>query len=290
VVVTTGQRIEIRGLVSELAQIKVTSGEESAGVAAFLQAMSALAARAGGAAPCPAPPDTAIVKQLTQVTGNEQLTALLAAKDNVKAAWKDWAGREKAIAQRLPRWERTRQLVRHARHLPIGFELASQLDAVEAQRSLLDDPDPVLPMVKDLEEALRVELKKEKSAFDEARKNGMAELSGDATFGQLPEARRQAIVAECGLSAVDMPKVDTDESLVRVLDEASLPQWADRTAGLESRFERARKIAAAELEPATVTVHAPKAMLKTKDDVDDYVEKLRQDMLVQIEAGHPVVI
>jgi hypothetical protein len=289
-IVTAAQRIEIRGIISELAGIPAKSGEESAGVAQFLQQLNAVAGKAGGAAPCPPSPETALVARLTQVTGNEQLLDFLSAKDEVKSSWADWTRRVKEIAQRSPRWDRAQRLLAHARSLPIAAQLAPQLDAVRANRALLDDPDPVLPMVKDLEDALRNALSAEKTRFDQARESGMAELTADETFKKLPEGRRKEIVVECGLSAYDMPKVDTEDSLLKELDEASLSQWSDRAAGLESRFERARQIAAKELEPAKVTVKPPKAMLKTAPEVDAYVEKLREEIMKQIEAGHPVVI
>lgn len=290
IVVTATQRIQIRGLISQLAEIKVASGEESAGVARFLQHMLELAGRAGGAAPLPPAPDTAFIKELQQRTGNEQLLAFLDAKDPTESAAGEWTHREKQIAQRQPRWERASRLVLHAGSLSLGDSVASQLRAIAENRALLEQPDPVLPLVKDLEEALRAALSEEKSTFDKARETGMAELTADETFRQLAETRRQAIVAECGLTAFDMPKVDTDDSLLKVLDQTSLAQWSDRTAGLESRFERARQIAAAELEPTKVTVRPPKAMLKTKPEVEDYVETLRDEIMKQIEAGHPVVI
>jgi hypothetical protein len=290
VVVTAKQRIEIRGLISELGGMKVNSGDEGQGVAAFLQHMVELAARAGGSAPAPQAPDPRSIRELQQVSGNDQLIAFLEAKEEVGGACKEWGAREKAIAQRLPRWEKAQRLIAHARQLPIAVELAPRLDAVKADRLLLDEPDPVLPIVKDLEEALRAALVTEKAAFDAVREKGMAELSGDEMFRQLPDERRRAIVAECGLSALDMPKVDTEDSLLKELDATSLSQWADRTAGLESRFERARQVAAAELEPKKVTLKPPKALLKTKPEADAYIESLREEILKQIEAGHPVVI
>jgi len=289
-IVTAAQRVEIRGIISRLAEIKVASGEESAGVAGCLQHMVELAGRAGGTAPLPPAPDAGFVKALQQQTGNEQLLAFLAAKPELESAGKDWSRLEKWIAERQPRWQRAQRLQVHAASLAIGAELAPQLEAIEQNRALLDDPDPVVPLVKDLEEALRAALKSEVAAFEKARETGRAELSADESFHALPEERSKSIVAECGLGAVDMPKVDTDDSLLKVLDQTPLPHWADRVDGLQARFERARQVAAAELQPEVVAIKPPKATLKTKPDVDAYVEGLRDEIMKQIDAGHPVVI
>ena len=95
---------------------------------------------------------------------------------------------------------------------------------------------------------------------------------------------------ECGLAARDMPKVDTEDALLKVLDDTSLAQWSERTAALQAWFERARQIAAKELEPETVAIRPPKGTLKSRSDVDAYVETLREVIMKEIDAGHPVVI
>lgn len=290
VVVTVAQRIEIRSTISKLAEIKVTSGDESAGVARLLQHMLEMAARSGGAAPLPPTPDVSFIKELQQQTGNDQLLAFLAAKSALESACTDWGRREQWIAQRKPRWDRVQRLKVHAGYLPVGQGLAPQLEAIQQNRALLDDPDPVVPLVQDMEEALRTALKSAVASIQKARETGIADLSADESFRGLPEERSRAIVAECGLGAADMPKVDTDESLLGALDQNPLAHWADRTAGLQSRFERARQIAAAELEPEVVAIKPPKATLKSKPEVDAYVEGFRTDIMKHIDAGHPVVI
>jgi hypothetical protein len=290
ILVTAGQRVEIRGTIGKLTDIKVASGDESAGVARFLQHMVELAGRAGGAAPLPPTPDKIFLKSLQQQTGNEQLLAFLAVKTELESVCADWNRREQLIAQRQPRWDRVRRLQVHGASLPIGQQVAPQLDAIEQNRALLDDPDPVVPLVQGLEEALRAALKSEAVAFQNARESGITELSADESFRALPEEQGKAIVTKCELGATDMPKIETDESLLRVLDQTPLSHWADRTASLQSRFERARQIAAAELEPKIVSIKAPKATLKSKSDADAYVESLRAEIMKQIDAGHPVVI
>ena len=218
------------------------------------------------------------------------MLAFLAAKPELESACNDWSRLEKWTGERQPRWQRVQRLRVHAASLAIGQELTPQLEAIEQNRALLDDPDPVVPLVKDLEEALRAALKSEVAAFEKAREIGRAELTADESFRALPEERSRSIVAECGLGEVDMPKVDTDDSLLRVLDQTPLAHWADRVDGLQARFERARQIAAAELQPEVVAIKPPKATLKSKPEVDTYVDELRAEIMKQIDAGHPVVI
>lgn len=289
-IVTRKQRIDIRSLIKKLSDIKVESDDESAGLAGFLQHMLELAEGAGGLPPLPPTPDLAMVKELQQQTGNRQLLAFLEAKESFESACNDWARRKKWATERKPRWERAQRLKAHAATLEKGQELGSQLKAVEDNRALLDDPDPVAPISSDLETALREAVTAKVTAFEKAREAGIAELMADESFVSLPEARSKEIVARCGLTPADMLKVDTDELLLRLLDQCSLTGWDDRIAGLQSRFERARQIAAAEVEPDVKQVRASKATLKTAEDVEAYLDELRKEIMKQIDAGHSVII
>jgi hypothetical protein len=161
---------------------------------------------------------------------------------------------------------------------------------VKDNRALLDDPDPVAPLTHDLEDALRAALSAKVEAFRQAREAGIAELNTDEDFSALSDERCRQIVEQCGLRPVDMPKVDTDEALLQVLDQYPLARWDDRIAGLRERFERARQMAAAELEPEVRRVTPPKATLKSAADVDAYIDELRGEIMEQIDAGHSVII
>jgi len=289
-IVTVKQRIEIRSLIKRLADIKVETGDESAGLARFLQHMLELADAAGGAPPLPAQPDTSLVKDLQQQAGNKQLLSFLEVKEAIEFACNDWSRRKRWAGERSPRWERGRRLLKHAASLDIGERVGVQLQAVQDNRALLDDPDPVVPLANDLEDALRAALGAKVEAFRQAREAGIAELNTDESFSALSDERCRQIVEQCGLRPVDMPKVDTDEALLQVLDQYPLARWDDRIAGLRERFEQARQMAAAELEPEVRQVTPPKATLKSAADVDAYVDGLRREIMEQIEAGHSVII
>ncbi|MBT3270924.1 BREX system P-loop protein BrxC, partial [Candidatus Poribacteria bacterium] len=73
---STQDRIDLRGLYQS-AGVKVKAGEEQAGALAFLSALRELALSAGGEAPMPARPDSAILDELSGLTGSEQLAAIL---------------------------------------------------------------------------------------------------------------------------------------------------------------------------------------------------------------------
>ena len=287
-VLTATQRIEIKGVISR-AGLQVASGGEAAGVGSLLQKTLDTAAQAGGAAPLPANPDTSQVKGLLQLSGNEQLLKFWEVRDELAAAFKDWSAAEKAAQLRLPRWEKLKRLVEHGASLFAVAEVRQQMDAIVEHRSLLEEPDPVLPLQQSVEAALRAALSERVEGFKSARNAGIEALNIDKSFKALAPERQKQLVEECGLRAVDMPNTSTDENLLRTLDQAPLSYWADKIDGLEARFARAREIAAKEAFKA-VKVTPPPRTLKDRDEAEAYVGDLRAEIMKHIDAGKPVVI
>lgn len=288
VVLTASQRIEIRSVVSN-AGVQVAPGGEAAGVVALLQKMLDTAARGGGAAPLPPSPDTSRVKELQQLSGNEQLQAFWEARDEVAGMHKAWSAAEQASQQRLPRWDRLGRLLEHAASLPVAEQVGHQAEAIRKQRELLKDQDPATPLLNELESVLRAELNEHVEAFKAARQAGIDLLDTDESFRALTPERQKMLVEECGLRAVDMPDTSTDENLLRALDKTPLSYWADRIDGLEARFSKARKLSAGEVFKA-VKVTPPPATLKDKSAADAYLVDLRAQIMQHIDAGQPVVI
>ena len=79
-------------------------------------------------------------------------------RDELSRQFKEWSAAREKIAQRQPGWERLRRLLRHTGSLPIAAAAADQARAIEQQRLLLTDPDPVQPLHDQLASALRAAL------------------------------------------------------------------------------------------------------------------------------------
>jgi len=288
VVLTAAERIAIRGVVAK-AGIEVKSGEEAKGVARFLQMMLETARRAGGEPPLPARPDTARITELQGLSGNEQLLAFWEAREELAALARQWRAAEQQVEQRLPRWQRLERLLQQAAALPLAQDVAQQAEAIREQRALLQDPDPVVPLIQELEAALRGALEESVRAFQSERDKVIAALSEDEAYRALPDERRKSLVEECGLRAVDMPDTSSDENLLRALERTPLDYWRNMVDGLGARLARAREIAGQEAY-AAVKVTPPPAVLKDETAVDAYLAALRKQIMEHVDSGKPVVI
>ena len=163
------QRVELRGLFGKLG-VHTKSGEEELRAPQFLAALQGLAARAGGKAPLPQVPDTRFVEDLSHLTGNEQLAAILAAKGEIDTALKgmDGVGGPGRRTPESPGTWRWRFADTRRGELEIAEEARAQLDAVMEQRALLADTDHVAPCLTKLVGALRGELAERHRELEEA--------------------------------------------------------------------------------------------------------------------------
>ena len=81
-------------------------------------------------APLPPSPDTSQVKELQQLTGNEQSLAFWEPERSSRRCTRLSDAAEKAIAQRVPRWEKLGRLLKHAAPLPLAAEVEPQVEAI----------------------------------------------------------------------------------------------------------------------------------------------------------------
>ena len=139
VIVSAAQRIEVRKIASAMG-LPAKSGEEAEAVPVILERLQSGAQAAGGEAPLPAQPDTAIVRELRELAGNRQIVGVADKSNTIIDHHRDWSAAGEAAQERLPEWRRLERLLHHARTLPVATESNPQMEAIRSQRSLLTDP------------------------------------------------------------------------------------------------------------------------------------------------------
>jgi len=288
--VTAPQRIQIRKLLQD-AGIPCTAGEELQAIPRFLQHLEELADAAGGKAPCPERPDTSDLKELSGISGNEQLLAVHTQRESLAECVTEWIKTREAIAERLPRWRELEALLEEAADLPETTQIQEQADAVIEGRMLLEDPDPVPPLRDKLTQLLRDALVKAQREYRDAHDAGMHLLEKDENWTQLSEEQCHDHLAEEKLTVVPEISTGTTQEVLTTLRGMPLGTWADRCAALPGRFDRVRLRAAELMEPQAVYVKIPGRTLKDADDVKAWLSELEKLLLDKLEEGEgPVVI
>ena len=304
---TTSQRIALRGLFARLG-ITAKSGEEESRAPEFLAALEALAGRAGGPAPLPAPPDTAAMDDLKRLAGPEQLAEIHARKDDLKQRIEDWTTLAERAEARTPQWERAIAFRRHAEGLPVAAVVGADIDAVMEQRSLLADTDPVRPIVAPLAAALREALAARHAELTEVLAAARATLTGDATWARLDAAAQAEIGRRLGLDAPPPLAVATDDDLLRTLDARSLAAWRSEIDAVEARTGRALQEAAERIDagappggeeapdgtsppdpPRTSTVDVRRGTLVDEAAVREWLREQEGKLMEAVRTG-PVIV
>ena len=282
------QRIQIRKLFLK-AGIQTKSNEELASTPQFIQKMQQLAEKAGGDAPKPLPPDISLLEDIRLAVGNEQLLAIYNRYDELEKAFDDWSRLSTQIEKRWPSWLNLLNLLEHADGVKAALEARQQARVIEDQRFLLNEPDPVLPLVKSLGDALRTELVARYQRYKTELNSYKQRLETDMLWQQLPQDRRDEILREYEIVPPNELSVRTLEELLYTLDRYPIHVWNDRIYALPSRFTMALDIAARELEPSSQTVDLPHRTIKTNEEMEKWLQDVRERIRSALTKGTVVI-
>ncbi|MEW6662457.1 MAG: BREX system P-loop protein BrxC [Bacillota bacterium] len=284
----TADKIAMRGLYQK-AGVQVKPGEEELKANQFLDTLLELAQAAGGDPPLPARPDTAKVGDLKRLTGTEQLGAILQVKTEMEKWIDEWTSLKQRAEKRLPGWKVLERLLAHAETLPVAVEVKTEVEAIRAGRSLLEDTDHVAPIRAKVAAALRIAVTNHTNAMRKAWDEGMQTLQADASWAALDDAARNQILDQVGLRAPVEPSIKNDDDLLRELDRQSLVSRADAVAAVPERAARALAEGARKLKPLAQRISLRPATLETEDEVKAWLVEHERKLLDAVRHG-PVVI
>lgn len=169
-------------------------------VAGCLGVLLSVAAAAGGVPPLPASPDTTEIIQLESKIGAERDAAVANSVDDLITSLQAWKAQTAKAASRLAEWDEVSRLVQHARTLPSHSQFRAVLDAIAEQRSLLDDPNPLMDVSAAVKADLRAAAQLAHQQAVEAQAQELELLKAAPFWDQLPEGDRDSFLAQHGLN------------------------------------------------------------------------------------------
>ena len=286
---SVSQRLAVKGLLTA-AGVAYQAGQEGAQISALLQRLKDLAGRAGGPPPLPEGPDTDHLDALLVLGGNQRFRAVADDHDRLSADFNAWRAAERERAKRETEWAELERLARHADSLAVATEIEPAITAIQTGRQLLDEPDPIAPLLKQVATALRREVLQCADSLASAQRAAVEKLLAWPEWTQLAAGDRQTILRDAKLGPLPPPEVASDASLLATLDHTSLSAWQDRIGLVAHQRDQARQRAAKQLEPGSVSVVAPSATIKTGEDLDRYVNELRSRVQPHLADGKTVII
>lgn len=291
VTITTLQRLEIRKLFQKLFQkigYHASSSDELTSAPQFIEKMLELAKCAGGEPPKPAPVDISFLEEIRLTPGNEQLLAIYKRRDELDKAIDDWKTLAESIEKRLPPWLDLQDVLKQAgEDIKAAQEASQQAKAIEQQRLLLREPDPIQPLLKSLEDALRIALNELDEKYKQQHEAGMQRLRADSNWQQLEPEQKNHLLAEQKLSDVSRPRINVKsfKDIVESLQQTSLSMFNEKLAAMNGRFDTVLEQATELMEPKVQFIYLPRPFLKTETDIENWLQETRQLLKSALNKG-----
>ena len=282
--ITSIQLIKIRKLFDAVG-VPCQPKEELNRMPALLAKLREQASKAGGPAPAPEAPKLTVIEAIEAQSGNAQLLELFTRHDEVLAISQGWTKTAAEIAKRMPAWHKLGDLLRHAKALGPYAKLKAEADAIEAQRSLLADPDPVRPLLDETVDLLRQALKAKLDTFQQGFAQQQALLQQDADWNKLVNTQRDELTVKHHLTPPPSVATGTPEQLQDALDDCDLDHWVSKTQALPSRFEAARHAAVQLLKPNVVHVAIPKRTLNDEAELQSWLSEVEALIRTKLKSG-----
>ena len=286
--VDTRQRLKVRKLFTT-AGVACKPNEEAAAAGEFLGRLSDLARRAGGETPLPERPDTSHLLDLQSLAGNEQLVGILNRHDELLRNIEDWTKARDLAEKRQPAYQLLLALVRYADGLVTAREVQPQVEAIKANRSLLEATDPVPDLIKTLADALRAALREAEKRYAAVFGEESTRLESAESWQQIEQTDRDRILRTLTIARATTGATGTAEEVLESLKRISLEGWRTRTAALPQLFAEARIQADKLVEPKTRHVKLGRATLRTPEEVKTWVAKTERELLEHLTQG-PIVV
>ncbi len=289
ITLTAQDKIKLRGLFQEAGIAAKASDDQELKSAEFLDALAALATKAGGSAPLPEAPKAKAVAELRAMTGNERLAALLVQADTLKSDAAQWKKAADLAEKRLPAWTQLQRLLSVSHGMAELSDIQKGCESIIAGRLLLDSADHVPPLVKQCAQILRGAVTSASQAYASLHASGKNTLEASDTWQKLTADQRCSILAEEGLSTVPSLDAGSDDQLVATLQRTPIAWWHDKTAALPGRFQNAAAKAAKLLTPKAQKALIPSRTLHSGADLETWMSEVRKEIESKLKEG-PVIV
>jgi len=232
-----------------------------------------------------------LLRELSTLSGNDLLFKIHEQKNELENAIATWKALRENLATRMPAFELTRSLqgFATAAQLPEADEEDAALKAIVHQRSLLADPDPVVPIRQKLGSALRAALTAAFEHHEQVLKNEMqAMLRNDVWAALSPEERHGFLHAQ-GVTQRELPQMGSDESLAAALRASSLGTWRTHADALNTRCQNALAAAIQAAQPKARKVDLPRATINNEAELEAWLADAEKTLSEALKDGPAII-
>lgn len=256
----------------------------------YLDKLKTLAAQVSGDAPRPEPVSTVFIKEIENKEGNERLLDILQQKDHLQATFAGWSAKAKLVVDREPSWTLLVELAAHAPDEPDMEPLKSETAAIRDNRLLLQEPDPVQPVLLEITDKMLTILNNRKKQYNAGYDLRMADLQANAYFKKLTPEQRHSILAKHQLLVKPEIKSMDAQALLHQLQKASLYTWDTKIAALPGQFQSALEEAILLSAPQAKTYSLPRKTISSQAEIDQYVAELKSELEILLKESCSIIL
>jgi len=283
-------RLAIKGL---CASAKITLGNLSDIELAtkLIDQLKIIVSQTGGDAPLPERSSPQYLTELRQYSGNDLIKAIARKHTEIDQDIKEWQKVIKKIEERSTQWDHLSKLMEHADGLSIFENIQDQCTAIEEHRSLIEDPDPVPPLLKGVRNGLRDALKSGADEANNALNAVMDELKNDPLWKKLKTAHQDELLKKYHLAELSLGKLDTDDAIISQIKKTPLVSFPQFIRNIKGCLPDIRADLAKILEPKTVTVSLSSGVIvKNEKELDVFLNDVRVRAKDELDKGNPVML
>jgi hypothetical protein len=250
----------------------------------FLEKLKSLANVISGSAPKQEPINLNFIKDIENKEGNERLLDILEQKDDLEAKFKEWTQKAEITLIRIPEWNLLVDLLSKSPEDTEIEKIRTEVDAIENDRLLLNEPDLIQPLLVKLTAKLNSELSLVKSEYNLGYEIKMNDLQSNQYFSQLTPEQKHLILAKNQLLQKAEIKSLEAQELKFQLQALSFTNWKTKIAALASQFQSALEEAILFMAPKAITFSVPRGTISNQADIDAYVAEVKkelEDLLMQ---------
>jgi BMFP domain-containing protein YqiC len=285
---TVTEKISLRKMFTAVG-IPCAAGEEFKKSNIFLNKLKELAAKISGASPLPEKISTQFIEEILFRDGNERLAAIVYDIKNLQEKYFEWESNLEIVDDRLPLWEQLNQLVTFGEGEEF-VEMMKEVEAIDNNRLLLQDPDLIKPLLEKITGLLKTELNILKENFNLEYDKRMNELQKNSFFLKLTPDQKNHNLRENQLLNKPEIKDYNSQALLNSLNKTPLDAWKTKISALGSQFDNALSQAVILLEPKAESYSVPRKTLSSQTEIDTYIDELKAKLTEVLKNAKSIIL
>lgn len=256
----------------------------------YLEKIKTLVGMVSGEAPRPEPINIEFIKEIENKEGNERLLEILRQKLHFQDRFNEWSAKAKQVIAREPKWNLLVELANHAPDEPEIELLKTEITAIRDNRLLLQEPDPVQPILNIITEKLILILNNKKEQFNTLYDLKMADLQANEYFKKLTPEQKHVILANHQLLIKPEIKPLDAHALLNQLQKASLYTWNTKIAALPGQFQSALEDAILLSAPQATQYSLPHKTITNQADIEAYITELKAELEKLLKNSSSIIL